>query len=435
MKRIRLALSFLGCILAVTSAYAQTSGSWGSTHFVRLGKDRIIVFSRGTSYDFQRYASWDISDAKRKQQFEAWVKQAGLPKDPGQFVTDLPPKREVSLAAEILVGKATDDGAALSLNFKGDSPVVVGLVHKNGWSISAGDRDRFKQFAAKLHATMPTLLVALSGASKPSEEEAWAKLLQRAQSTNGYVTPLAEYKYALWSHGLPTLSVPATPVTAKPPAGHSKTGALPSKGTVPWLLPAAGGGVLLLLGALIAIPKVRSRVFGGTARPVASASGTSFRVGAHEQELILKVRDEVQRSSLSAKALGPAEEYVVGMMMERYEGYDALVRERDQAKMRADSLQDYKDYQERYEAFESRFTAATAALAEKEVELARQQTAQKDLQEKVRQAEIYVKKLQQEQTALTKSLEDAEALIRETGEWGKAVSDRLNAQAAKIHHE
>jgi hypothetical protein len=436
MSTTRRFLCSLVCLVAVSLAIGQDTGTWGSMRYVRLDADRIVVFSKGITYDLQHDVGWDIADTKQKQQFESWVKKAGLPKDMGQFVTDLPPERQVPVAAEILVGSSAVDQALISLKFKTDPPATVTLTHKTGWRIATEDRDSFKQFAEKLHVSTPTLLVALSGGGKPSEEDAWNTLMQRASTQTGFVTPLGGYKYAVWSHTSPSpISAPSDGAKPKPKASSPKAGADESSSGGGWVLPTAIGGVVILCGGVaFGVPGVRKRLLGGVA-PNASVGPAAFPVGSHERELILKVREEGRRKPQPANAPYSEEEYAVGMMLDKYRSYDTVVQDRDQAQKRAESLQAYKEYQEKYEAFEKRYSAATEALARREAELATEQTARKDLQEKLRQADTYVKQLQQEQTELAKSLQEAEALVREMGEWSKTVTDRLNAQAAKIHHE
>ncbi len=437
MKLIRRSLPILTCLVAVVMAHAQDSGLAGSVRYVRLGTDRIVVFSKGVALDFQRDAAWDISDSKQKTLFDSWMSKAGQSKDPGRFIASLAPEKEVPVAGEIILDPPGNDTVALSLKFKETTPVPMTLTHKSGWALGSSDRDSFKEFAEKLHTTTPTLLVALSGASKVSEEQAWEKLVDRARSTSGYVTLIGGSKLAIWSHLKEGASTPVSaPETTDKPKPSSEAAPVPasSGGSTSWLFPALGVGIVGLVGVVFGVPGVRAKVLGSGSKSVATKEA-AFPVGTHERELILKVRDEGQRKPPPLNAPYSVEEYAVGMMLDRYQSYETLVRERDLAQKKADSLQAYKEYQEQHEAFEKRYVAATEALKKAQAELTKERETRKDLQDKIQQAETYVNKLLQDQAALAQSLGDAEALIQETGEWSKAVTDRLNAQAAKIHHE
>jgi len=437
MTPMRRLITILACLSAFTLAFAQDA-QWGNTRFVRLSADLIVVISKGGTIEFQRVAAWDIPDAKQKLQFQNWIKRAGLPKDPGQFITDLPPEREVPVAAEMSNDAISTDAITISLKFKDQAPETITLEHKVGWQIKPSDRDVFKSFAAKLHTLTSTLLVSLAGSGKLTEEEAWGKILEHIRSANGFVTLLGGSKFALWSHtkpGVPIGESDSKP-TEKPVGSLSTASSKKSSESLgsPWLLPAVGGGVVLLVGIAFGAPGLRAKILGGLPKK-STPKEAAFQVGAHERELILKVREEGQRKPPPLNAPYGIEEYAVGMVLDKYLGYDTIAREREVAQKQAEALHNYKQYQEKYEEFEKRYTSSTEALKKREAELSAESQTRKDLQDKLQKAEIYVNKLLQDQADLSNSLSDAVALLRENGEWTKSVVDRLNAQAAKIHHE
>lgn len=417
----------VGCLGAAMAVRAQDTGSWGTSRYVRIGGDRVVVFSHGSTFDLQRDAAWDIADSDQKKRFEAWVNASGLPKDPSQFVADLPASRQVPLAGEIQVGTPSAAGATLALKLAGGAPVQIWLLHSKNWTLARPDRPAFETFATKLSTSLPTLLVALSGASKPTEPVAWQKLVERSATPGGFVTLLGGSKEALWTHRAEGLPAPAPPAAAHPAAKAAPSSAPPA-----WVLPVAGGGGLVVLGAvLFAVPGVRTRVLGS----VAKAAPAAFPVGAHERELILKVREEGKRRPPPANSLHSEEEYAVGMMLDRYNGYETLSQELERTRKQAEALAAYRDYQERYEDYEKRNAALKQDIAKREAELAKLREARKELQERLKESDTNLEDLHRQHQELAQALTQADALLRETGEWCKAVTERLNAQAAKIHNE
>ncbi len=436
MTTMRRLLTILVFLLGIIAAQAQDSSVWSSVHFVRIGPDRVVVFNKGNKFEFERDVAWDLASPAQKRSFTNWAAKAGIPKDPGQFVALLPPAKEVPLTAMIGIDNSRDTLVVLSLKIKQNTPTTVTLVQGLGWEIDKRDRTTLKKFAENLQTSVPSLLLALSSRSgKVSEPDALAAYLAESESPKGSVCLVPGSKMAIWSHlapnGVPTQTVPIS-------ESNARTDGIPRPIKRPppadWVLPAIFGGMILLIVALLGWSFFRNREAAPGAEKPWRESG-AFPVGAHERELILKVRDEGQRNPPPLNAPFSVEEYAVGLVLDKYHGYDDLAKERDIAQRKADALQAYKDYQEQHEEFEKRHVAATEALKLRESELATERAARKDLQEKLQQAETSVYRLLKDQADLTKTLEQAQALVLETEEWSKTVSERLNAQAAKIHHE
>jgi hypothetical protein len=429
--------AFVLVTLCLSAYAAAQTAQWGQTRFIRVNADRIVLLTKKGSFDLRRDAAWDIPDAGQKTAYRAWAQKAGLPTDLGQVVTDLPTDREVPLRAEIVVSVA-NDAASLALQPKDGQPAEATLAKTKVWAMDEKSKLAFESFSKTLHASTSGLLVALSGMSgKVSEPEALAKLLHRGASSDGFFTVVGG-KSAIWTHASatkPSATVqPNSSPVDKPQT--SQTEVKPQKSETPsWALP-AGIGAVALVGCAFAFghAPTRKRLIGAFAKGETSRE-PAFHVGAHERELIMKVREEGQKNPPPLNAPYSVEEFAVGRVLDRYRNYDTLVRERDAATSQAEAFQSYKQFQDEHDAFEAKFRAAKEALAQRESELGAAQSDRKAVQDKLKQAEQYVKSLESQLADQAKSLDEAEALVREVGEWGHSVAERLNAQATKIHHE
>jgi hypothetical protein len=418
-------------LVVLLSASVPALADWDGAKYVRVNADRVVVFAHKQTFDLTRDAAWDVADPKAKKAFDAWVGKMGLPKDPGLFVQDLPKEREATLQGEIKIGPPTKGITSLSLTSAQDANVAdVVQISGDGNSLKLVDpfRKIFGQWSKKQFGlSSSSMLVALANTSGTvSEEQAWAKILQR--SSQGDFFEIIGGKKAIWVHTT-QVAAPVIPAVTQPPKSPVAP-STPKKESSDSTIPIIGGivGVLVLGGGLAFV--FRSRIAGA-----GRTKELPFPVGAHERELIMKVREEGQKNPPPANKPYSVEEYAVGRVLERYSEFDRLQAERDRFKAQAEALASYKEFKEAHDAHMAKLKTALDALKLRDSELAKEQKARADLQETVNQAERYVKHLQDEQDELTQMLQQSECLVKEIGDWSRTVVERLNAQAAKIHHE
>jgi hypothetical protein len=431
------------CSVALFAIATLASAEWGSNHYCRLAEDRFLLLTGTQRFVLTHAAAWELADSAQKDAFDKWLTQTKLPKDLGQLVANAPADHEMPLAGEIDTAPAVAGETDVLFKREGALPESVKLAAiSDGAKPDADSANQFAEYAKSLGKAPSTLLVLLADKSGAiSDVKAWGAFLARIKAKPEFFVYLDKKLGLLWVRQTEASttagSKPATAVDNEPSSEGSKDQeAAPKKrgSDTSGTLLLIGGGVLVLAVGGVAgylIGTRRQASSGSQSVTAAAPAGPAkFIVNAQERELIEKVRDEIGKLGWSANHIPSADEYMVGQVIDRYNGYPALAEE-------VARLSTYRQFKESHDLFQKRIDASaaeakasSAKVGEITAVLERERAKLRELAEQLKQAQEAHAASAGEATVQKKRVKDLE---RKNLEFQQTYVELMNRTSAVCH--
>jgi hypothetical protein len=391
------------------------SADFGTASFTRLSPDRLVIFAGESRFVLKRDAAWVLADDKQATRFKTWREKAELPGDLGKLVANLPAPREIpllgslSLSSDKVVEFAPVDGIKKTFKL---------VAEGDGWVPDAAGEKVFAEIAKSLKMSPSTLVLDIADTGgQIGVAKAWAKVVSRFQSPEFFVV-IGNRQGVYWAR-------PAGGVVVTPPKPHDEPKKSPDvKPTSdnPKSERTSPGFWSFYFPLAMAIANIVVVIIALSRRRV---ENTKLALGHHEQQLIEKVRDEQKKMKLDPASAGGAEELIVGKMIEAYDSYDKVSRERN-------DLAKYKQFKEEFDVFDRQAQEIKRKSDERQAEI--QKLNGEIQQEKGKRADLQKELTRAKDTiaALESDIKAAEKLLDDIALWQRDFNKRLEEMTGEL---
>ncbi|HWD40471.1 MAG TPA: hypothetical protein VG944_16600 [Fimbriimonas sp.] len=393
--------------LALCLLTSVALADWGKARYVRLPDDRMVIFAGSQRFVLKQDVAWTLDPSTPRKLFQQWRKSAQLPEDLGQLVQNAPPDAGLPLLGEIAKGEGDTFVCAL----KGQKPLEIPMSKVAGGLEPVDKGAAFTDFSKALKVQPSTILIGLSGLGGGgiSEAKAWSTAAKRLSGKEVFI-PVDGSTGILWAHR--NLSAAALKdgqaAVKKTLKVEQKPAKKEEKGGIDFVLV---GGIVVGLAA------IGSGVYFFLKGQGGRKTVAVTRLTEAERDLLQRVRADPQ-----------PEQAVVNKMIEAYDRYDRVKKERDE-------LQSYRKFEQDFRQFQARYEGAVADANMKEASLKTAHDQMRGQAEQMRALQTELQRANNENQGLSSTLQEANRLLEDFEGWCSGLDSKVRAMAAETEHE